>query len=68
MEFFNLDGREKAPILKMLGSIPVLALILTTFGFGWGYFTLLNQTPIYLHSVLNVCLTTVTIKQDALYN
>jgi MFS family permease len=51
--------KKSPPIFQMLRSVPVLALIFTTFGFGWAYFTLLNQAPIYLHTVIHICPTTV---------
>ena len=51
--------KKSPPIFQMLSSVPVLALIFTTFGFGWAYFTLLNQAPFYLHTVIHVCPTMV---------
>ena len=51
--------RKSPPMFQMIYSAPVLALIFATFGFGWAYFTLLNQAPIYMHTVLHVCPTAV---------
>ncbi|CAH1116175.1 unnamed protein product [Phaedon cochleariae] len=46
------DGTFRTPWRKILTSIKVWALITTSFGYSWGYFTLLSEIPIYLKSVM----------------
>ncbi|XP_039284816.1 sialin [Nilaparvata lugens] len=50
----------RTPILKMMMSIPLWALILAQIGHDWGIFTLLTVMPIYFKSVLHF-----SLKQNA---
>ncbi|CAL4120961.1 unnamed protein product, partial [Meganyctiphanes norvegica] len=43
---------QAVPIRSILTSVPVLALVITTFGDGWGFYTLLTELPQYMKIML----------------
>ena len=51
------------PLLKMITSVPFLALIITHFGQNWGNYTLLTEIPTYLANIQHFSLKTVRTKQ-----
>ena len=49
-----------APYAAMVTSLPVWALVVCFLGSGWGYFSLLNETPTYLNNIQHFNLAAVS--------
>ena len=49
-----------APYASMVTSLPVWALVVCFLGSGWGYFSLLNETPTYLNNIQHFNLAAVS--------
>ena len=53
-----------APYASMVTSLPVWALVVCFLGSGWGYFSLLNETPTYLNNIQHFNLAAVSISYN----
>ena len=49
----------RAPLLKILTSVPVIANILTALGQNYGFYTILKMTPTYLNNIQHVSIENV---------
>ena len=49
----------RAPIMKILTSVPVLATIFTALGQNYGFYTILKMTPTYLNNIQHVSIRNV---------
>ena len=63
----------RAPIMKILTSVPVLATIFTALGQNYGFYTILKMTPTYLNniqhvSIRNVGTSTLLCNMNLMYN
>ena len=51
------------PLLKIVTSVPFIALIVVHMGQNWGFYTLLTETPTYLSNIQHFSLKTVRISK-----
>ena len=54
----------RAPLLKIITSVPVIATILTALGQNYGFYTILKMTPTYLNNIQHVSIENVSKQSD----
>ena len=59
----DLDKLPRAPILKILTSVPVIANIVTALGQNYGFYTILKMTPTYLNNIQHISIRSQGIKR-----
>ena len=56
----TLEKLPRAPILKILTSVPVIASIGTALGQNYGFYTILKMTPTYLNNIQHISIQNVS--------
>ena len=56
----TIEKLPRAPILKILASVPVIANIVTALGQNYGFYTILKMTPTYLNNIQHISIRNVS--------
>jgi hypothetical protein len=60
-------GNLQAPPFKsILRSVPFWAMVVTFFGYSWGFFTLISEIPTYLNNIQHIPLSSVSLKHSSI--